>query len=153
MEASLYKNESEVAAALAEAKVLEAAAESKLGEAISDVREVSDRTRDYVMRQSEMELSTPAGDKLYQSTLEPIVHVLKSETPQGSIALPLGMFTSSKCKTTPQPSFHNDTNVGEIARYLARRELIKSGLSKFDDRPENYWAYQVAFPPFSFFCT
>ncbi|KAK3517924.1 hypothetical protein QTP70_027544, partial [Hemibagrus guttatus] len=84
MEASLsaLKHESEVAAALAEAKVLEAAAESELGERISDVREISDRTHDYVMCQSQVELSPPVGDEPYQSPLEPIVHMLKPETPQ-----------------------------------------------------------------------
>ncbi|KAK3545643.1 hypothetical protein QTP70_008781 [Hemibagrus guttatus] len=179
MEASLsaLKHESEVAAALAEAKVLEAAAESELGERISDVREISDRTRDYVMHQSQLELSPPVGDEPYQTPLEPIVHMLKPETPQRghrltawdvrdsynkpdtesimqqpqrSVQIPSHKFqappfTSSPCKTTPQQSFNNDTNVSEIARYLARRELVNSGLFKFDDRPENYWAWKSSF--------
>ncbi|KAK9973155.1 hypothetical protein ABG768_023899 [Culter alburnus] len=179
MEASLtaLKHESEVAAALAEAKVLEAAAESELGERISDVREISDCTCDYVMHQSQLELSPPVGDEPYQSPLEPIVHVLKPETPQRqhrfttwdvrdsynkpdtesitqqpqrSVQTPSHKFqappfTSSPCKTTPQPSFNNDTNVSEIARYLACRELVNSGLFKFDDRPENYWAWKSSF--------
>lgn len=41
------KQESKVAATLAEAKVLEAAAESELGEGISDVRDIPDHTHDY----------------------------------------------------------------------------------------------------------
>ncbi len=60
---------------------MEAAAESELGERISDVREISDRTRDYVMRQSQLELSPPLGDEPHQLPLETIVHVLESETP------------------------------------------------------------------------
>ncbi len=54
-------------------------------------------------------------------------------------------FTSSPYKTTPQPSFNNEANVSEIARFLARRELVNSGLFKFDDRPENYWAWKSSF--------
>ncbi|KAK3525067.1 hypothetical protein QTP86_014353, partial [Hemibagrus guttatus] len=155
MEASLsaLKHESEVAAALAEAKVLEAAAESELGERISDVREISDHTRDCVMRQSQLELSPSVGDEPYQSPLEPIVHMLKPETPQRqhrfiawdvrdsynkpdtesimqqpqrSVQTPSHKFqappfTSSPCKTTPQPSFNNDANVSEIAREARTR--------------------------------
>ncbi len=48
--------------------MLEAAAESELGERISDVREISDRTRDYVMRQFQLELSPPLGDEPHQLT-------------------------------------------------------------------------------------
>ncbi|RXN37835.1 hypothetical protein ROHU_001681 [Labeo rohita] len=176
MEASLaaLRQESEVAAALAEAKVLEAVAGSELGERISDVKETSDRTRDYVMHQSQLKLSLPEP---HQSPIEPIVHVLESETPprqhrrmasdvrdpynepdtqnmtqqpQRSVQTPchkfqVPPFTSSPYKTTPKPSFNDDTNVSEVARYLARRELINSGLFKFDDRPENYWAWKSSF--------
>ncbi|KAA0711374.1 hypothetical protein E1301_Tti006335 [Triplophysa tibetana] len=83
MEASLaaVKHESEVAAAIAETKVLEAAADSELGERISDVSEVSDRTRDYVMNQSQLRLLSPDGDEPCQLPLKPIVHVLRPETP------------------------------------------------------------------------
>ncbi len=35
--------------------------------------------------------------------------------------------------------------MSEIARYLVRRELINSGLNKFDDRPENYLAWKSSF--------
>jgi len=35
--------------------------------------------------------------------------------------------------------------MSEIARYLVRRELVNSGLSKFDDRPENYLAWKSSF--------
>jgi len=54
-------------------------------------------------------------------------------------------FTSTPYKTTPQPSFNNDTNLSEVARNLARRELVNSGLFRFDDRPENYWAWKSSF--------
>ncbi len=126
------------------------------------------------MRQSQLELSPPLGDEPHQLPLEPIVHVLESETPprrhrflasdvrdsynkpdtenkmqrpQRSVQtschkFQVPPFTSSPYKTTPQPSFNNEANVSEIARFLARRELVNSGLFKFDDRPENYWAWK-----------
>ncbi len=47
--------------------------------------------------------------------------------------------------TTQQPSSSDHTGMTEIARYLVRRELINSGLNKFDDRPENYLAWKSSF--------
>ncbi len=47
--------------------------------------------------------------------------------------------------TTQQPSSSDHTGMSEIARYLVRRELINSGLNKFDDRPENYLAWKSSF--------
>ncbi|TKS65719.1 hypothetical protein D9C73_028275 [Collichthys lucidus] len=33
----------------------------------------------------------------------------------------------------------------DLARYLMRRELVSSGLLKFDDRPEHYWSWKASF--------
>lgn len=33
----------------------------------------------------------------------------------------------------------------DLAKYLVRREIVSSGLLKFDDRPENYWAWKTSF--------
>ena len=33
----------------------------------------------------------------------------------------------------------------DLGKYLMRRELVSSGLLKFDDRPENYWAWKASF--------
>lgn len=35
---------------------------------------------------------------------------------------------------------HGEAEMSDLARFLARCELINSGLTKFDDHPENYWA-------------
>lgn len=35
--------------------------------------------------------------------------------------------------------------VTDLGRYLIRRELVSSGLLKFDDKPENYWAWKASF--------
>ncbi|XP_063762763.1 uncharacterized protein LOC134880024 [Eleginops maclovinus] len=37
------------------------------------------------------------------------------------------------------------SNVSVLARFLARRELLAAGLTKFNDKPENYWAWRSAF--------
>ena len=33
----------------------------------------------------------------------------------------------------------------DLGRYLMRRELVSSGLLKFEDKPENYWAWKASF--------
>ena len=33
----------------------------------------------------------------------------------------------------------------DLAKYLIRKEVVSSGLLKFDDRPENYWAWKASF--------
>lgn len=33
----------------------------------------------------------------------------------------------------------------DLAKYLVRREMVRSGLLKFDDRLENYWAWKTSF--------
>lgn len=35
--------------------------------------------------------------------------------------------------------------MSDIAKYLVLWELVHSGLSKFDDHPENYWAWKWSF--------
>lgn len=37
------------------------------------------------------------------------------------------------------------SNISDVARYLARRDLVTSSLIKFDDFPENYWAWKSSF--------
>ncbi|XP_039885710.1 uncharacterized protein LOC120732292 [Simochromis diagramma] len=44
---------------------------------------------------------------------------------------------------TPVRSSHADTS--DLTRYLIRKEMISSGLLRFDDRPENYWAWKASF--------
>ncbi|KAI4897604.1 hypothetical protein NFI96_009502 [Prochilodus magdalenae] len=37
------------------------------------------------------------------------------------------------------------TYASVLGRFLARRELLTAGLTKFNDKPENYWAWRSAF--------
>lgn len=49
----------------------------------------------------------------------------------------------------PHSSFSNpkfdDLNVNDFVRYLARRELVSTGLLKFNDKPQNYRAWKRSF--------
>lgn len=48
--------------------------------------------------------------------------------------------------TNPQRATPHETlQAQDLARYLMRRELISSGLLKFDDRPEHYWSWKASF--------
>lgn len=53
--------------------------------------------------------------------------------------------TSYLSSTMQQPSTSDHAGMSEIARYLVHHELVNSGLSKFDDRPENYLAWKLSF--------
>ncbi|KAI4876335.1 hypothetical protein NFI96_002704 [Prochilodus magdalenae] len=48
-------------------------------------------------------------------------------------------------KQTPHTSSSGHTELSDIASFLARRELLNSGLTKFDDRPDSYWAWKSSF--------
>lgn len=37
------------------------------------------------------------------------------------------------------------SSTNDLAKYLIRREMISSGLLRFDNRPENYWAWKASF--------
>lgn len=43
---------------------------------------------------------------------------------------------------TKEPASSSTT---DLAKYLIRREMISSGLLRFDDHPENYWAWKESF--------
>lgn len=44
-----------------------------------------------------------------------------------------------------QSPFRGEAEISDLTRFLARRELINVGLTKFDDHPENYWAWNHLF--------
>ena len=43
------------------------------------------------------------------------------------------------------PCPHDPPGTSDLAKYLIRREMVSSGLLKFDDHPENYWAWKASF--------
>ncbi|XP_037609979.1 uncharacterized protein LOC119478948 [Sebastes umbrosus] len=42
-------------------------------------------------------------------------------------------------------SGESGSNVSDLAKFLARRDLLTAGLTKFNDKPENYWAWKSTF--------
>lgn len=40
---------------------------------------------------------------------------------------------------------HEQSGTTDLAKYLIRKEMVSCGLLKFDDRPENYWAWKASF--------
>ncbi|KAK0143479.1 hypothetical protein N1851_018391 [Merluccius polli] len=45
----------------------------------------------------------------------------------------------------PQSSAPGHTGINYFAIYMARRELVTSGMTMFDDRPDNYWGWRSTF--------
>ena len=54
-------------------------------------------------------------------------------------------FYSARNEQAPYTLSGDHTGFGDIAKFLARRELLSSSLTKFDDRPEGYGAWKSSF--------
>ena len=53
---------------------------------------------------------------------------------------------STPMPSTPSPHSRNDnSNMNDFVRYLARRELVATGLLQFNDKPQNYRAWKRSF--------
>lgn len=48
-------------------------------------------------------------------------------------------------KAASQAPQHEASSTSDLAKFLVRRELVNTGLLKFDDRPENYRAWKSSF--------
>lgn len=46
---------------------------------------------------------------------------------------------------TPQLYVPDHTGMNDFAIYMAQRELVTSGMIKFEDRPDNYWGWKSTF--------
>ncbi|XP_040216137.1 uncharacterized protein LOC120945794 [Rana temporaria] len=46
---------------------------------------------------------------------------------------------------TPEKYSPDATSAIEVAKFLMHHEIVSAGLMKFDDRPENYWAWKSSF--------
>lgn len=50
---------------------------------------------------------------------------------------------------SPQYKSHaasrGNNEFADLARYLAKRDLVTEGLTKFTDKPEDYWAWEASF--------
>ncbi|KAI4892131.1 hypothetical protein NFI96_008825, partial [Prochilodus magdalenae] len=50
----------------------------------------------------------------------------------------------SSC-TKPQTVSQENSNMSDLTRFLARRELLTGGLTKFNDEPGDFWAWKSSF--------
>lgn len=152
--------EKEVAAATAKAEVLEAAAaaEQDKGESVKSAvppQVVRQRTMDYVEHQTQL-MSQTAEERTPQVEPAPNVQLFTPRRPEhpSSPPAPKQMYVKNETFPTPRDfvkpsschaSHNGDPPIADLARFLARRELITTGLFKFDDTPENFRAWQSSF--------
>lgn len=152
--------EKEAAAATAKASILEVAAEED--DILSEGSPVpphlvQQRTSEYVYHQDQ--LSTQSQTPQYKQPPQlKTLPTFTSEKPAPSFSPPLlnrahsidqplskkeddlSPYTHNNLPSTP-----NNPPMIDFAKFLARRELITTGLFKFDDTPENFRAWQSSF--------
>ncbi len=133
--------EKAAAAANAEAEILEAAARSEYEDIGSVIRSdvspqvIQRRTEAYLDHQAQTNFTpnTPAPDTLPPPHINTTQQLTKQEAPELS---PVHRHDGSP--TTPThtktPAIAPAANMIDFAKYLARRELVTTGLTKFDDQ-------------------
>ncbi|KAF7705473.1 hypothetical protein HF521_020759, partial [Silurus meridionalis] len=149
----MLKYKKEAAAAIAEAETLEAAADVKSDKHSCDLNkdsvplEATQRTKQYVLdqlKEKESDLkSCENGDTQAKTAPVPNHNVspspLKPEPPPAHHAIRPDSYDCS--------SYRNDggSQINDFVRYLARRELVATGLLQFNDKPQNYRAWKRSF--------
>ena len=161
----------EAAAALAQAEALEAAMESETGASCVkhstpvDPKDIAKRTSQYVQQQAELHTTyssmpslEPACDNMRvdsppvnQTHLSPAV-AATPKSPNSEYRSERNACDEPKNQDRPQSPEQN-TNPrnqsrepdNDFAKYLARRELVNTGLTKFDDKPESFRAWKSSF--------
>lgn len=159
--------EKAAAAAAAEARVLEAAAEEEIQfHGINDIPVSSlnsvERTNDYVQQHSmsaveEIRLGTGHSDTELERHTRPLTPNIADVAPrlvnlqQPKVDRDLRpMPTLKRYDETPQTSAHTPpigeaAAVPDIVKFLIRREVVTTGFQKFDDQPQNYWGWKSSF--------
>lgn len=130
---------------------------------------VVQRTCEYVQQHSrESFTELPFNDESLETKVKP---PLPSATAKVDYTLPTQhysdvnnlCFTSQKIGSVKKKEAKNENDVkrtslnlssqyvpetqvsSDLTKYLIRREMVSSGLLKFDDCPENYWAWKASF--------
>lgn len=88
--------------------------------------------------------STPSVKPDTRDHLQAQNEVLLQE-PNGSMFHPKPMLTFPQHGNTLYTDRSESSVMMDMAKYLARKELVSTGLSHFDDRPESYRAWKSAF--------
>ncbi len=132
-----------------------------LSSATHDVTQVNhlrnDDTTPYVVTDEKTktgEVTKPAESQIpqVQSFQLPNTHIIKRSpfkseppSPHSNNAPHQHSFVHAPPCSTPQAYPTQAASMTDFAKYLARRELVTTGLTKFDDQPENYRAWQASF--------
>jgi len=160
LDASLHILQVERAAAVAsaEAAAYEEAEEERESDefhvkTVPDMQPVNvvQRTCEYVQQLSrESFTELPFNDESLDTKVKP---PLPPATAKVDYTLPVQHYADVKDeKDVKRTSFNHssqyvpETQVSsDLTKYLIRREMVSSGLLKFDDCPENYWAWKASF--------
>ncbi|CAJ1057663.1 uncharacterized protein LOC115251830 [Xyrichtys novacula] len=169
LEASLLQCQKAAAAAEAGANAYEEVERWEKSRIEDEPFNTVQRTSDYVHQQSERILSElplehmdresleEKADRMEISTVksalpdtnkntQPVYKKAKDERTTQSGPAELrphprpSRLTSPEKRQPPEPQGAQD-----LARYLIRKEMVSSGLLKFDDKPENYWSWKASF--------
>ncbi|KAJ8015814.1 hypothetical protein DPEC_G00000260 [Dallia pectoralis] len=158
----VLQSEREAAAASKKAEVYEAAADlgeerrSNFGE-----EERAQRTREYVQNHTPTNNAQQSFPESQHAPIELISPLYQFQTPHHHGSYPQHAGTSFERQqnratqrqpaTVPTPRVsseghtHMPPQMPDFATYMIRREMVSSGLTQFDDRPENYWAWKTSF--------
>lgn len=100
------------------------------------------------------EVKKPAEIKIpqIQSVQLPNIHTIKRSSFKSELPSPNSInaphqhsFEHATPYNTPRADHTQAASMTDFAKYLARRELVTTGLTKFDDCPENYRAWEASF--------
>ncbi|RXN13836.1 hypothetical protein ROHU_037202 [Labeo rohita] len=89
----------------------------------------------------------PDCDKIVSDSVS-MPNTVKIEKSQSATYSPINYWPLAQTYNASTPvhsPFREEAELSDLARFLARRELINAGLTKFDDHPENYWAWKSSF--------
>ncbi|TWW54543.1 hypothetical protein D4764_0103490 [Takifugu flavidus] len=170
-DASLHLLQCQKAAAAAEAEAIayEEVESGELSQIGDEPMDTAKRTSDYVHQQSQLLFSEqPAeretGELLEKKTSRMVISDTRPASPDAKNTTQPA-YKEVKGEPTAQAEAHETTphpypsrtsfpergyvpepqGAQDLARYLIRKEMVSSGLLKFDDKPENYWSWKASF--------
>ncbi|XP_038062985.1 uncharacterized protein LOC119733659 [Patiria miniata] len=149
----LLGHQREAAATLAQAEALEAAMEMETGLSVNKIStplppaDITQRTKDYVQQQAEFQTgfsSMPSLEPAYNMRPPSPLNPANAEVTSCPLQCSPTSVGNQTRPHSPQKTPAGDQG-NDFAKYLARRELVNTGLTHFDDRPENYRAWRSSF--------
>ncbi|XP_021332949.1 uncharacterized protein [Danio rerio] len=102
-------------------------------------------------RQSAIKIVANAATPLIPTTQAGAIKKEGANTSLFKSAVPDALPPRHNASLTSPPHSHCNehynarSEVFELAKFLARRDLLTGGLSRFNDKPENYWAWKSSF--------